>query len=786
MAVIPLRTTRLYLNMKPKNKAKSSRIISKDIRRRKTYNSENLNKALQAVKEGMSKKLAAKTYQVPRATLQYRIKNPEHQSRPGPPTILTEKEEKDLEDWILFSCRKGFPKRKHDLISSVSNFLNNSNRGSVFKNGEKWYKLFLQRHPNISVRTPEAVTAASAAVSENDVRGWFSQIEDYLKENDLFDILEDSSRVFNGDETNFLLCPKTGIVLAPKGEKNVYEIDNALAKTSLTVMFTFCAHGDLTPPMVIFPNKRLSADITSKVPSNWGIGLSDNGWMKAEVFHDYIESVLHPHLIKKGTKFPIILFVDGHKTHLTFAVSELCKKLEIVLIALYPNCTRLLQPADVSAFKPLKSGWQKTVLEWRRNNPSVALTKNNFVPLLDKTIKNTISASTVINGFRATGICPWNVNAVDYTKCLRKANIPLTETFNKKINENPKVMTKEDFRNIIGASKMSQIEGGALKPEESYLQKLWNFFTEVQKDSTHLNKDNTSNEQDVDITLDTMDIENMPVILNEYLTEELSDCAPTPTSEIIVTAEDFNNGNDDRSWGNSQEVLHVTHKAEVHEATTRNTKISILSQQIEHPTKTDAQQQNSEFEKIETYIDPAPVKIQKPSTVMLNLTPIKLTDVLVLPKSPQRKGVRNIKRAPFVLTSEKWRSIESEKLRIKQEKEEGIKKRKEEREKKKLESKTKQTKQKVTAAKMKIAKEHKRVNADVKKIVPPEKLDTADISWIPPANVDCTPIENQEDKENYIDNACLVPENNNNKQIKIVYTDAEIEKFLTEFDSSDV
>lgn len=48
----------------------------------------------------MSKKLAAKTYQVPRATLQYRIKNPEHQSRPGPPTILMEKEEKDLEDWI--------------------------------------------------------------------------------------------------------------------------------------------------------------------------------------------------------------------------------------------------------------------------------------------------------------------------------------------------------------------------------------------------------------------------------------------------------------------------------------------------------------------------------------------------------------------------------------------------------------------------------------------------------------------------------------------------------------
>lgn len=53
-----------------KTKIKSSRKKTKEVRRRKIYNSESLNKALQAVKEGMSKKLAAKTYQVPRATLQ--------------------------------------------------------------------------------------------------------------------------------------------------------------------------------------------------------------------------------------------------------------------------------------------------------------------------------------------------------------------------------------------------------------------------------------------------------------------------------------------------------------------------------------------------------------------------------------------------------------------------------------------------------------------------------------------------------------------------------------------
>lgn len=126
-------------------------------------------------------------------------------------------------------------------------------------------------------------------------------------------------------------------------------------------MFTFYANGDLTPPMIILPYKRLPGDIATKVPEEWGIGLSDNGWMKAELFYDYINNVLHPYLLKKGQMFPIILFVDGHKTHLTLQVSELCTNLKIILIALYPNCTRILQPADVAAFFPLKCAWKQNV-----------------------------------------------------------------------------------------------------------------------------------------------------------------------------------------------------------------------------------------------------------------------------------------------------------------------------------------------------------------------------------------------------------------------------------------
>jgi hypothetical protein len=272
----------------------------------------------------------------------------------------------------------------------------------------------LKRHQILTIRTPEAVTSASGNVAEADIRKWFSQIEDYFEEKQYTDILKDPTRIFNDDETAFQLCPKIGKVLTPKGAKNIYEIDQAAAKSNITVMFTFAASGNLTPPMLIYPYKRLPASIAETVPDDWGVAVSDNGWMKAEIFWEYISNVLHPHLKRINVKFPIILFVDGHTTHLTYEVSKLCSTLEVVLVALYPNAIRILQPADVSCFRPIKSMWKKDVMEWRRNNPFCQLTKKDVAPILSNIIKG-LQAETISHDFRACGLYPWNANSIDYS-----------------------------------------------------------------------------------------------------------------------------------------------------------------------------------------------------------------------------------------------------------------------------------------------------------------------------------------------------------------------------------
>jgi hypothetical protein len=90
------------------------------------------------------------------------------------------------------------------------------------------------------------------------------------------------------------------------------------------------------------------------------------GWMTADVFYEYIGNVFALHFVKYNVKCPRIIFVDGYRTHLTYQLDELCSNLGIILISVYTNATRLIQPLAVATFRPLILGMNTTVLEWHR------------------------------------------------------------------------------------------------------------------------------------------------------------------------------------------------------------------------------------------------------------------------------------------------------------------------------------------------------------------------------------------------------------------------------------
>lgn len=67
----------------------------------------------------------------------------------------------------------------------------------------------------------------------------------------------------------------------------------------------------------------------------------------------------------------------------------------------------MLQPADVSTFKPLKSMWKRYVLEWRQQNPTQSLSLDRMAPILKNAVdKFSPDGNIIRNGFKACGLYP--------------------------------------------------------------------------------------------------------------------------------------------------------------------------------------------------------------------------------------------------------------------------------------------------------------------------------------------------------------------------------------------
>jgi hypothetical protein len=203
--------------------------------------------------------------------------------------------------------------------------------------------------------------------------------------------------------------------------------------------------------------------------------------MKKQLFCEYIGNVFDPYLKRKAVKFPVLLFVNGHCTHLTYEISELCSKLQIILVALYPNSTRIMQPANVAVFKRLKEGWKKAVLNFRRENPDKVLTKEKFAPVL-KTLVDNVKPETDQNDFRASGLYPWNPAAIDYSKCTVKN---YKEQSNDENSRNVNVVTFKTFRKIVGEEKIEMFKNfseDAIHTED--LLTLFHLYDEFSKTKT--------------------------------------------------------------------------------------------------------------------------------------------------------------------------------------------------------------------------------------------------------------------------------------------------------------
>ena len=129
--------------------------------------------AVAFVQNGNSLRQAARLYNVPVETLRRRVNGAVSvDCKPGPSTILTKDEEECLAKYVIEMADRGFGLVSEDLMKAAFAIVERSGRPHPFHDGvagRGWLEAFRRHHPEISLRTPQALAYSRASAASKDV-----------------------------------------------------------------------------------------------------------------------------------------------------------------------------------------------------------------------------------------------------------------------------------------------------------------------------------------------------------------------------------------------------------------------------------------------------------------------------------------------------------------------------------------------------------------------------------------------------------------------------------------
>ena len=187
-----------------------------------------------------------------------------------------------------------------------------------------------------------------------------------------------------------------------------------------TVLFCGNASGEYLPPYVIYKGK--GNDIMNTWmdggPPNTCYNVTKSGWMEDYVFEVWFEQVFIEYL--KDKEKPVIVFFDGHGSHLTYQTASKAKDENIHIICLPPKSSSALQPLDVACYGPAKKEWYKILTNFYRESRQKTVQKPSFPRLLKVLFEKAFVSrpQNLISGFRKTRLYPLNPKAVPEAKLV--------------------------------------------------------------------------------------------------------------------------------------------------------------------------------------------------------------------------------------------------------------------------------------------------------------------------------------------------------------------------------
>ena len=129
-----------------------------------------------------------------------------------------------------------------------------------------------------------------------------------------------------------LIVPKKKVVTLKKSKNTCMQAQGT--SEHITMLCAASAAGLPLPLMITFPRMQYRFN----EPDDTLYARSESGCIDSELFLKWMRKTFLKHVV---IQWPVLLFTDGHKSHVSLDVIDLCRKNEIILFV-YPHIQIIL------------------------------------------------------------------------------------------------------------------------------------------------------------------------------------------------------------------------------------------------------------------------------------------------------------------------------------------------------------------------------------------------------------------------------------------------------------
>ncbi|KAG5862253.1 hypothetical protein JTB14_002584 [Gonioctena quinquepunctata] len=410
--------------------------------KRVRYDLETMRNAIAAVRRGNTLREVSERFGVPKSTLR-KYRNVGNISDihvgAGRKTFLKQEDEKALAKYLFESGKFGYGLTKWEILKFVKEFCEYT--GNIWNEagpGREWFEGFMRRHPEISLREGESISSQRLRGADPFViKQWYQSLDRIYQTERI--LATDGHLVYNCDETGFGHDPEDVLLVAPKGQKRVSKNIAGSGKKNTTRQICVA-----------------KLDTRRKLPTMYTA--QHKGWMEGGLFFKWFKESFLPFIKsteERGGKKVILIF-DGASVHTSYPLSKCAIDNGVILSKLPENVSHYMQPLDKCVFKPIKTMWNKEMVDFNRTFPARILPNEDFSKRIKNVWEDAFKSEYLISGFRSTGLFPLSFNkflddGYDPIKLKRfKSSTDIENVPNQQEqvkNQNPEPPAFEDFKN---------------------------------------------------------------------------------------------------------------------------------------------------------------------------------------------------------------------------------------------------------------------------------------------------------------------------------------------------